>query len=375
MNNNQVIIIGAGLAGLTAAIHLSKARIGVTLIEKHAFPRHKVCGEYVSNEVLPYLQSIGADPAVLNPTQISRTEFSSVNGKTIKSQLPLGGFGVSRYQFDNFLLEKALDNGCQLLTQTVTDVSFASEKFEITLADGQKLSAEMVIGAFGKRSNIDQKLSRSFLQRKSPWLAVKAHYSGDFPDDLVALHNFSGGYCGVSKVENNRINICYLADYESFKKHRNITDFERHVVCKNPNLKALFDNSTMLFEKPLTISQISFENKRSVDSHLMMAGDSAGLINPLCGNGMAIAIHSSKIASELLIAYFDGEISRELVEKRYESEWNLQFRSRIRTGRLLAGLLQRQPLSNIALAGLTTFPFLMPQIIRKTHGQPIHVSL
>ena len=74
-----------------------------------------------------------------------------------------------------------------------------------------------MIGAYGKRSSLDIKLNRQFIKRKSPYLAVKIHVKGDFPDDVVALHNFEGGYCGVSKVENDSINLCYITNYDAFK--------------------------------------------------------------------------------------------------------------------------------------------------------------
>ena len=98
-----------------------------------------------------------------------------------------------------------------------------------------------------KRSNLDIELNRKFIQQKSPWLGVKAHYSGNFPNDLVGLHNFEGGYCGVSKVENDVINICYLVQYESFKKYKNIVDFQENVIFKNKNLEAIFKESNLLF--------------------------------------------------------------------------------------------------------------------------------
>jgi len=135
--------------------------------------------------------------------------------------LPLGGFGISRYTLDEYLYKKAIGNGCKIIKDTVESIVFDNEKFTVTTSDKTILKFEIVIGAFGKRSNIDQKLNRNFIQKKSQWLAVKAHYSGDFPNNLVGLHNFKGGYCGVSKVENNIINICYLADYKTFKQFKN----------------------------------------------------------------------------------------------------------------------------------------------------------
>jgi flavin-dependent dehydrogenase len=368
----SVIIVGGGLAGLTAAIHLSKIGVPVILIEKNEFPKHKVCGEYISNEVLPYLEWLDISVAKLLPTNISQLQFSTEKGKSITIELPLGGFGVSRYALDSFLYHKALENGCSIIQDTVESINLKENQFTVITSDSTILKAEIVIGAFGKRSNIDQELNRSFIQKKSSWLAVKAHYSGNFPSDLVGLHNFKGGYCGVSKVENEAINICYLADYATFKKHKNIQEYQQDVVSKNPHLKVILDASAMIFEKPLTISQISFEEKSAVEKGILMIGDTAGLIHPLCGNGMAMAIHSAKIASDLVGAYCTGEIkSRASLEKKYLEQWNHNFSSRLKMGRILSKILQKEKLSEFLIRIVVRFPFILRIIIGKTHGKPI----
>lgn len=368
----DVVIIGGGLAGLTAAIHLSKFGLKVSLLEKNEFPKHKVCGEYVSNEVLPYFNWLDLDISGLKPSNISKIKFSTAKGKMISGNLPLGGFGISRYVLDHYLFEKALENGCEIIQDTVTDIQFAEDEFCISTANNLEFKSKTVIGAFGKRSNIDQKMNRGFIQKKSPWLAVKAHYSGDFPNNLVGLHNFKGGYCGISKVENNIINICYLVEYEAFKQYKNIEEFQSKVVCQNPHLKAVFENCELLFEKPLTISQISFEKKNAVENHILMIGDTAGLIHPLCGNGMAMAIHSAKMVSELVIDFLDSKISssKELEEK-YTQEWKGNFKSRLTVGRFLSKILQNDKLTTFLMQLLTLFPFILPMVIKKTHGKPI----
>ncbi len=372
MKNKEVLIIGGGLAGLTAAIHLSKIGLQVSVIEKNEFPKHKVCGEYISNEVLPYLNWLNLNIANLNPTNITQLEFSTASGKTIKSVLPLGGFGISRFALDEYLYKKALENGCKILQDNVENIQFEDNQFIVTTAKKTILKSEIVIGAFGKRSNIDQKLNRDFIQKKSYWLAVKAHYSGDFPNNSVGLHNFKGGYCGVSKVEKDIINICYLADYETFKRFKNIEEYQKSVVSENPHLKVIFEKSKLLFEKPLTISQISFDKKQAVENHILMIGDTAGLIHPLCGNGMAMAIHSAKIVSELVEKYYTNEIkSRNELEEKYIQEWNFNFKKRLKMGRLLSNLLQKQKLSAVLMRILIIFPFLLSKIIKKTHGTPI----
>ncbi|NRF37939.1 NAD(P)/FAD-dependent oxidoreductase [Pedobacter foliorum] len=371
-SENDVIIVGGGLAGLTYAIHLLKFGFKVTLIEKNTYPHHKVCGEYISNEVLPYLKWLDLDPAQLEPTTINRLSISSASGKTIHSKLPLGGFGISRFTLDNFLNEKALQNGCDIITDLVTSIDFKDETFSVGTTKSGLLNARIVIGAYGKRSSLDQKMERLFIQKKSPWLAVKAHYNGDFPDDLVALHNFKGGYCGVSKVENSVINICYLTDYQSFKTHKNIADFQKQVLYQNPQLKEIFEKCVPLFDQPLTISQVSFEKKEPVFNHVLMIGDTAGLIHPLCGNGMAMAIHSAKICAELTIQFLNGTISsRSVFESSYKKEWNRNFKKRLAVGKLLSCIIRKEKLFAPLLNLLIKFPLILPAIIKKTHGKPI----
>ena len=371
----DIIIIGGGLAGLVNAVHLSKAGLKVKVIEKNDFPKHKVCGEYISNEVLPYLSYLGINPFVAGAVAIKKFSLSTPNGKTISTTLPLGGFGISRYTLDNILYHKALANGCTVEKEVVTQIDFLADSFKTTTRNGGEYLSKFVIGAFGKRSNIDVKYQRAFIQQKAPFLGVKGHYTGDFPDDLVALHNFKGGYCGVSKVENNRINICYLTDFKAFKKYRNIEIFQEEVLFKNPHLKALFAQAQPLFEAPITISQVSFRPKQSVENHILMSGDAAGMIHPLCGNGMGMAIHSALLLSQILIQFFGGTIpSRSELELIYSKKWKTTFRKRLLAGRLFNTVFKSDQIFELGLSGLLLFPKLLPFFIEQTHGQSLVIT-
>ena len=150
--------------------------------------------------------------------------------------------------------------------------------------------------------------------------------------------------------------MCYITEYSEFKKFRNIDDFQKRVVSKNNMLKSLFDEAKMDFDKPLTISQISFDSKPLIEDHIVMCGDSAGMIHPLCGNGMSMAIQGAKIASELIVQYFEGGLSREELERAYKKRWNRSFRLRIKTGKGLARLFRMKSLALYMMNSLTIHP-------------------
>ncbi len=368
----DIIVIGGGLAGLTTALHLSKNNVKVCLIEKNPIPNHKVCGEYVSNEVLPYLNKLGIDPFAHGATAIEKFTITDCNGTSLNAALPLGGFGISRFAFDN-LIYKAVQKTTTVIFDTVTTIDFKKDYFTIKTKNGQSLNAEFVVGAFGKRSNLDVSMKRKFISQHSPWLAVKNHYEYDFPKNKVALHNFKGGYCGLSKTETNVVNACYLTTLKSFKKYNDINSFQLMEMSRNPYLKDFFDTAKPLFEKPLAISQISFEKKSTIEDHVFMVGDTAGLIHPLCGNGMAMAIGSAKIFCNLYLkARNKGPINRAELEKAYSLCWAAEFNKRMKTGRWIQKTVQYPFWLKLGFLTANTFPSLIPHIIAKTHGTLSH---
>lgn len=367
-----MVIIGGGLAGLTAAIHLSHHGLQVCLFEKEGYPHHKVCGEYLSKEILPYLQSLDISLSDLKPVEIDRLIYSTSKGKPVTASLGMGGIGISRFALDHFLYQKAMANGVKVFHETVSEVSFDQGKFKSS-AGNQIHESDFIFGAFGKRSILDKKLKRNFIEKRSEWLAVKAHYAHDsYPSDTVSLHNFPGGYCGLSKTETGAINVCYLATFETFKKHRDPENFKKEVLCKNPFLNSFFGKATPLFEKNLSIAQVYFEKKTLIQDHVIMLGDAAGLIHPLCGNGMAMAIHSAKIASEAVLRFFEsGKVLRQETEKEYIHNWKRNFKNRIRTGRVLQKILLNPSLEKFSQNTVSFFPAILPAIIKNTHGSPV----
>ncbi|HET8837544.1 MAG TPA: NAD(P)/FAD-dependent oxidoreductase [Flavobacteriaceae bacterium] len=373
MKKFQVAIIGGGLAGLTSSIHLARCGLKVILFEKNPYPIHKVCGEYLSKEVLPYLNSLGIDlKKETNPQFLNKLHFSSVSGKVLKTDLPLGGLGISRFCLDDLLYRKATENGAMVKIASVEKCDFETGSFFIKTTDEENFQAEIVLGTFGKRSNLDKLLNRKFIQEKSSWLAVKTHFENpDFPDDVVGLHMFDGGYCGISRTETNAVNFCYLSSYESFQKHKNIQEFSKNVLSKNKCLEEFLSNSKPLFEKPLSIAQISFARKKVVENHILLGGDAAGLIHPLCGNGMAMAIRGAKIVSELISGYFESnQKKRTSLENKYQIQWNKVFKKRLWVGNQLQFIMLKPKLSDFLISSVLRNETLLQNMIRKTHGNP-----
>lgn len=368
----DIIIVGGGLAGLINSIQLSNAGLKVLLIEKKSYPIDKVCGEYVSNEVVPFLQKINAFPTELDLSFINKFQLSSVSGTSVTLKLSMGGFGISRYNFDFFLYKKSISAGTDVVLETVVqNIDFNGQNFLVSCRDGKEYSSNIVIGSYGKRSAIDKNLKRSFFFQRSPYLGVKYHIKADFPRDMVSLHNFNGGYCGLAAIEDGKTNLCYLSKRDNLKKYGNIKVMEEEILYKNPFLKDVFSSCDFISEKPEVINEISFAPKSAVENHILMSGDAAGLISPLCGNGMAMAIHSAKLLSDLIIQFYKPKnFNRQALERSYSNEWNSYFGWRLWVGRNAQNLFGTS-LSSTALVEVSKrYPPIANWIIKQTHGKP-----
>lgn len=369
----KIVIVGGGVSGLIASILLSRLGFDVTVVEKKKYPFHRVCGEYVSNEVLPFLNSLGIYPDELNPSRISRLTLRTIGGNTFSASLPLGGFGISRYKLDDFLYRHAVQNGVGfLLGEKVNEVIIKDEAFQLTLSDSRKLFADLVIASFGKRSNLDQKLNRDFFTRRSPYLGVKYHIKTDFPTDLIRLDNFDGGYCGLVKIEDDKYCLCYLSGTKNLKKFGSIAALEEEVLFKNAFLKRCFLDSVFLFKKPEVINEISFEQKSPVENHILFCGDAAGMITPLCGNGMAMGIRSAKTLADTIQEFsaFRRPEIRANLERAYTLAWKKEFSIRLKLGRWVQTAFLHPGLSNFAVKTFNRSRTVSKYIIDRTHGEP-----
>ncbi len=370
----DLAIAGGGLAGLSLAILAAEAGYGVVLFEKGTYPFHKVCGEYISMESWGFLERLGVPLSGWQLPRIGQLQISDSGGSLHSFALSPGGFGISRYKLDGFLYEKALQKGVRILTATtLRDAIFQKEEFTLP-TDAGTYTARLVAGCYGKRSNLDRKWDRPFiLQRKGKlqnYIGVKYHIVFAHPRDTIALHNFADGYCGISGIENDSSCLCYLTTAANLQKSGNLlSTMEQQILYKNPRLKEIFENARFLTREPYTISQISFARKSPVEGHVLMAGDAAGMITPLCGNGMSMAMQAGEMAFRHMDNFLQGNTSRTGMEENYTKNWNSQFGKRLFYGRNVQRFFGKNTVTDLFLKSMERFPAVARKIIDATHGE------
>lgn len=370
----DIAIVGGGLAGLALSIQSANAGFSVILFEKEKYPFHRVCGEYISLESWNFIESLGLNLTEMNLPIVDQLMVTAPNGKRVEQALDLGGFGISRYTLDEALFQLATAAGVRFETGIkVDDIIFEADWFSVHSSAGI-IRSKVAVGSFGKRSNLDIKWKRPFILGKQKqldnFIGVKYHIDIDWPKDRIALHNFKDGYCGISAIEDGKTCLCYLTTAQNLKAHGgSIEAMEQTVLKANPYLKEILEKAVHLYEAPVTIAQISFEPKSTVENHVLMVGDAGGMITPLCGNGMSMALHGSKLAFEAIAPYLHNEYSRTDMEEQYSTVWTNTFSQRLKVGRWVQGFFGKTWMTNLFIAMLKPFPFLVRAIVKQTHGE------
>src|SRR5664279_2679803 len=226
-----VHVVGGGPAGVMVAFAAMREGAGVRIFEKSAFPRHKVCGEFLSPAILPLLRRAGCEAGFLQlrPAVLSamRLHFGT---RVIRHPLPEPAYGVSRYELDRLLLEHAASAGAEVVRE---HWSAAAQEDTVILADGRKSIAPAGDRLFG----------------------FKAHFSGPV-NDGVELYFFQNCYVGVSAIENGATNVCGLAPertLRSFGFHP--SDLLERYVPLSERLRPLSRTMDWLVTGPLVFSE------------------------------------------------------------------------------------------------------------------------
>ncbi|MFN5795879.1 MAG: NAD(P)/FAD-dependent oxidoreductase, partial [Bacteroidota bacterium] len=222
-------IIGGGLAGLCLSIQLVKNGHSVVLFEKNNYPFHKVCGEYISMESYDFIQSLGVNLNKMNLPKINQLSVTAHKGYKISSTLAMGGFGISRYTLDSELAAIAKHNGVLVVENcSVSNVKLQQEIYTVETSKGT-INCKIVVGSYGKIE--PPFIERTKHNKKGNYIGIKYHIKTKFPSNLIELHNFKEGYCGISKVDNDTVCLCYLTTSKNLNKNNNdIKQLEKNVL-------------------------------------------------------------------------------------------------------------------------------------------------
>lgn len=366
-------IIGGGLAGLCLSIQLANNGISVVVFEKNEYPFHKVCGEYISMESWDFLSALGLPLEQMQLPKINFLGVSSENGFMLNAPLDMGGFGISRYTLDNELYKLAVSKKVTIIQNCkVYSVSKTENSYDIETSQGV-FGSTILCGSYGKYAPSFIQNNENYHSKKdtgSNYIGVKYHIKSTLSDNRIELHNFKGGYCGVSKVDQDWYCLCYLSDSKNLSENgNNIKQMEEMVLHKNPFLKKYFTESEFLNAQPIVISNIQFSKKQTNIDGIFLLGDAAGSITPLCGNGMSMGMKASKILATELILFFERKIALSQLIINYENSWNKSFNARIKTGYYLQNLFGKKRTTHVVLKLLNKLPGLTNKIISLTHGE------
>jgi menaquinone-9 beta-reductase len=365
--NYDVIVVGAGLAGCSAAIQLGNRGLNVLLLEQQRYPIHKLCGEFLSVEVLETFERLGIMATVRQAgAHPIRHAYLSAGGAEFHSNLPGVALGLSRYQLDLMLFQRAMAVGATAYDGTVVKqiTGDASQGFLVNTSRGS-FRARMVLGAYGKRSALDRDRP-SLPAQKSPWIASKGHYTGLSLPGTIELHAFPGGYCGLSQIETGEINLCWIGHDKILQSggDRGLPG----ALWQNPVLADRLASLTCT-RSLHHLSQISLAMKGNFDGDIWMIGDTAGMIPPLCGDGMAMALRTAELAVPLLQDYLEGRISLLAMKQQYSQAWQREFQLRLRLGRMVHSCFTQPALAQAGVALCAALPPLGNWIIQATRGQ------
>lgn len=376
----QIVIAGAGPAGSAAAAVLSGAGWRVGLLERDTFPRDKLCGEFLSGESIALLDRIGCLQTIqsYNPPAITQACFISTTGKRLQVDLPQPALGFSRRRLDKILFENACGAGVHGITgcnvRRIRPASGSqSPVINGIMSDGSSrdFDAGLVLAAYGRRSAPDRDLNRPFLRHLDSSLGIKLHHTA-VPGsaalcDLAStteIYGLSGGYCGISMIEDGLINVCMLLQRHAFAQVGTVQwpEVAKFLNRENAALGRRLAELSPVDEPVQTVSQMPFSMKDQSLDGILFVGDSAGMIAPLCGGGQAMALESGILLAEMIIGqcptpeqFRPNEAAR--LGTHWQQQWKRKFGTRMRIGRYLQSALFNPAAANAAIYLLKVLPF------------------
>ena len=304
MNSVETIIVGGGPAGAAAAIRLAAAGREALVIERHAEPHHKVCGEFLSIETQDIVRRLGVDCAAQGAVPIESVSIHAGKG-TASASLPFRALSLSRRQLDAALLDRARQSGAKLKRGvSVQAVTRETDGWSVRCDDGANLQARHLIvatGKYGLRGVSDS--------RDGSLVGLKMHLrlAGDVNSNLarrVELFMLDRAYVGLELVEHGVANLCLvMAREQAAQLGPGWLALRDHLAAAHAQLAVYLDGADPQFDKPLAVvcpegGHIHDESEPAA----YRVGDRLAHIPPFTGDGMAIAVASGALAAEHILA-------------------------------------------------------------------------
>jgi flavin-dependent dehydrogenase len=365
----DLIVLGAGPAGASAAITAARSGARVLLLDRSRFPRHKVCGEFVSAESLDLLSTLlySEQKSLLEQAlPIARTRIF-FDGRTVQTPIDPPASSIARFDLDIALWESAAKSGVDARSPVgvagldARDQSTGFFRVHTTAGD---FEARTTINATGRWSTLTGG-QRQSVGAEEKWLGLKAHFAEPSPEKSVDLYFFAGGYCGVQPVDlakrqgSSRVNACAVvrADVASslpevFTKHSGLHERSR---------------AWLKLSEPVSTSPLLFRKPQPVHRGVLQAGDAAAFVDPFVGDGISLALRSGGLAAQSLMAFLQGNSSYDDAARHYQRAYEKHFGAIFRTSSRIRKMLNlpksfRKPL----LFMLERSPAATRYLIRKT---------
>lgn len=337
-----ITIIGGGLAGLTLGLALRRQGVPVTVHEAGQYPRHRVCGEFMSGRGIAILHELGLTEKLqaAGAREARTVKFFAGRTATPVMDLPATALCLSRYRLDELLAQTFLEIGGDLRTGSRYTDDFGAG---IVRATGRQVHGEVS----GWR-----------------WLGLKAHARGlELAADLE-MHLLPNAYIGLCRVEEDRVNVCGL--FRTKEAVANLKNDWPAVLTGGINsaLTSKLSNITFATETFSSIAGLPIKPFQNGDSGVFSVGDSVAMIPPVTGNGMSLAIESAWSASVVLGDYGAGRRAWAEVQTIGRQEYNQRYGRRLRW----AGWLQRGILHPIVRSLLVHSGPVLPALFRFGFG-------
>lgn len=371
MSIYDAVITGGGPAGCAAAILLAGRGLRVLLLEQKRYPAHKLCGEFLSGEAAGALARLGALDTVRDSgaQAIERAVLVDCEADSFASDLPAPALGISRYQLDSILWHRAKEAGAECREGVSVRAIEGDFEHGFTVATGDgEFRGRLALAAHGKRARLDQALKRPEANHRSPYVAFKAHFHGDVKLNAIEMYAFPGGYCGISPVEGGLANVCWIAHEKTLAEaDARVEGMLRGALTQNPALAARLAEMEPA-DRFKGVSNVVLGAKGTFAGDIALIGDAAGMIAPLCGDGMAMALRSAEIIAPLAGSFLAGEIEGEAFRSYYSRAWRQEFGLRLAIGQVAHPTSFSPPLAHAALGLLRAAPAVGRWLIRKTRG-------